>query len=79
MTGACIGIHAARPGGPAFEAIEPVRAIFGAYADGSATGLQARHDLGSQYVSDYSSRRDDPSLHVFALVLYRAALLAISA
>lgn len=52
----CIGIHAARPG-TRFEAVEPlrqgVRAIFGAYVEGSATGLQARHDHGSQYVSDY--------------------------
>ena len=30
-----------------------VRALFGAYAQGVATGLQARHDHGSQYVSDY--------------------------
>jgi transposase InsO family protein len=52
----CIGIHAARPG-TRFEAVEPLRqgvhAIFGAYAEGIATGLQARHDHGSQYVSDY--------------------------
>jgi len=52
----CIGIHAARPG-TRFEAVEPlrqgVRAIFGDYAEGIATGLQARHDHGSQYVSDY--------------------------
>jgi transposase InsO family protein len=52
----CIGIHAARPG-TRFEAVEPLRqgvhAIFGAYAEGMATGLQARHDHGSQYVSDY--------------------------
>jgi len=52
----CIGIHAARPG-TRFEAVEPLRqgvhAIFGAYAEGIATGLPARHDHGSQYVSDY--------------------------
>lgn len=52
----CIGLHAARPG-TRFEAVEPLRqgvhAIFGAYAEGIATGLQARHDHGSQYVSDY--------------------------
>lgn len=52
----CIGIHAARPG-TRFEAVEPlrqgVRAIFGDYAAGIAAGLQARHDHGSQYVSDY--------------------------
>lgn len=52
----CIGIHAARPG-TRFEAVEPLRqgvhAIFGPYADGVAAGLLARHDHGSQYVSDY--------------------------
>lgn len=52
----CIGIHAARPG-TRFEAVEPLRqgvqAIFGDYAEGIARGLQARHDHGSQYVSDY--------------------------
>jgi hypothetical protein len=52
----CIGIHAARPG-TRFEAVEPLRqgvqASFGAYTEGSATGLRARHDHGSQYVSDY--------------------------
>jgi putative transposase len=30
-----------------------LRAIFGSYAEGIAAGLQARHDHGSQYVSDY--------------------------
>jgi hypothetical protein len=30
-----------------------VQTIFGDYAGGIATGLQARHDHGSQYVSDY--------------------------
>jgi putative transposase len=30
-----------------------VRAIFGGYAAGIAGGLQARHDHGSQYMSDY--------------------------
>jgi putative transposase len=52
----CIGIHAAKPG-TRFEAVEPlrqgVRAIFGGYEEGIAAGLQARHDHGSQYVSDY--------------------------
>lgn len=52
----CIGIHAARPG-TRFEAVEPVRqgvrALFGGYEAGIARGLQARHDHGSQYVSDY--------------------------
>lgn len=52
----CIGIHAARPG-TRFEAVEPLRqgvtAIFGGYEAGIAAGLRARHDHGSQYVSDY--------------------------
>jgi putative transposase len=52
----CMGIHAAKPG-TRFEAVEPlrqgVRAIFGAYETAVAAGLQARHDHGSQYVSDY--------------------------
>ena len=52
----CIGVHAAKPG-TRFEAVEPlrqgVRALFGGYEKGSAAGLQARHDHGSQYVSDY--------------------------
>jgi putative transposase len=52
----CIGIHAAKRG-TRFEAVEPlrqgVRASFGDYAKEIAAGLQARHDHGSQYVSDY--------------------------
>jgi putative transposase len=52
----CIGVHAAKPG-TRFEAVEPlrqgVRAIFGDYHEGIAAGLLARHDHGSQYVSDY--------------------------
>lgn len=52
----CIGIHAARPG-TRFEAVEPLRqgvkAIFGGYEAGIAAGLSARHDHGSQYISDY--------------------------
>lgn len=52
----CIGVHAAKPG-TRFEAVEPlrqgVRAIFRGYEAGIAAGLQARHDHGSQYVSDY--------------------------
>jgi putative transposase len=52
----CIGVHAAKPG-TRFEAVEPlrqgVRAIFGGYEEGIAAGLQARHDHGSQYMSDY--------------------------
>ena len=51
----CIGLHAAKPG-TRFEAVEPLRqgiqALFGAYASGIAAGLLARHDHGSQYVSD---------------------------
>jgi putative transposase len=52
----CIGLHAAKPG-TRFEAVEPLRqglhALFGGYAAGIARGLQARHDHGSQYISDY--------------------------
>jgi transposase InsO family protein len=52
----CIGLHAARPG-TRFEAVEPLRqgvhALFGDYAEGIAQGLQARHDHGSQYMSDH--------------------------
>jgi transposase InsO family protein len=52
----CIGIHAARPG-TRFEAVEPLRqgvhALFGGYEAGIAHGVLARHDHGSQYVSDY--------------------------
>jgi transposase InsO family protein len=52
----CIALHAARPG-TRFEAVEPlrqgVRALFGDYEADIATGLRARHDHGSQYMSDY--------------------------
>jgi transposase InsO family protein len=52
----CIGLHAAKPG-TRFEAVEPLRqgvhALFGGYETGIARGLLARHDHGSQYVSDY--------------------------
>jgi putative transposase len=52
----CIGLHAAKPG-TRFEAVEPLRqgvhALFGGYETGIARGLQAPHDHGSQYVSDY--------------------------
>jgi transposase InsO family protein len=52
----CIGLHAAKPG-TRFEAVEPLRqgiqALFGSYESGIARGLLARHDHGSQYVSDY--------------------------
>jgi transposase InsO family protein len=51
----CIGIHAARRA-TRFEALEPirqgVRACFGAFADGVASGLKLRHDHGSQFVAD---------------------------
>jgi hypothetical protein len=40
-----------------FEAVEPlrqgIRAMVGGYDGGIARGLLARHDHGSQYVSDY--------------------------
>jgi transposase InsO family protein len=52
----CIGIHAAKPG-TRFEAIEPLRQgiqlLFGGYERGIAAELLARHDHGSQYMSDY--------------------------
>jgi putative transposase len=51
----CLGIHAARRA-TRFEALEPirqgVRACFGAFAEGVASGLALRHDHGSQYVAD---------------------------
>jgi putative transposase len=51
----CIGIHAARRA-TRFEALEPirqgVRACFGAFAEGVASGLRLRHDHGSQFVAD---------------------------
>jgi putative transposase len=51
----CLGIHAARRA-TRFEALEPlrqgVRACFGAFAEGIATGLKVRHDHGSQFVAD---------------------------
>ena len=51
----CIGIHAARRA-TRFEALEPirqgVRACFGAFAEGVASGLALRHDHGSQYGAD---------------------------
>ncbi len=50
-----IGIHAARRA-TRFEALEPirqgVRLQFGVVSAGIATGLQVRHDHGSQYMSD---------------------------
>jgi putative transposase len=51
----CLGIHAARRA-TRFEALEPlrqgVRACFGGFASGIATGLKLRHDHGSQFVAD---------------------------
>ena len=51
----CVGIHAARRA-TRFEALEPirqgVRACFGGFAEGLASGLQLRHDHGSQFVAD---------------------------
>jgi putative transposase len=51
----CIGIHAARRA-TRFEALEPirqgVRACFGAFGEGGASGLRVRHDHGSQFVAD---------------------------
>jgi putative transposase len=42
--------------GPRFEALEPirqgVRRCYGGFAQGIARGLSARHDHGSQYMSD---------------------------
>lgn len=50
-----IGLHAAIRA-TRFEALEPirqgVRRQFGAFTGGIATGLQVRHDHGSQYMSD---------------------------
>jgi putative transposase len=50
-----IGIHAAKRA-TRFEALEPirqgVRQQFGAVSAGIATGLQVRHDHGSQYMSE---------------------------
>jgi transposase InsO family protein len=55
----CLGIHAARQA-TRFEALEPlrqgVRASFGVFAEGIATGLKLRHDHGSQFVAhDYQT------------------------
>lgn len=50
-----VGLHAATRA-TRFEALEPlrqgVRRQYGAFAAGSAAGLQVRHDHGSQYMSD---------------------------
>ncbi|RKH63770.1 IS3 family transposase [Corallococcus llansteffanensis] len=54
-TSECVGIHAAKVGNR-FGALDPIRqgikARFGAYRHGVATGLSIRHDNGSQYTSD---------------------------
>ncbi len=51
----CVGIYAARRG-TRFEALEPirqaVRSCFGAFSRDVASGLNVRHDHGSQYMSD---------------------------
>jgi transposase InsO family protein len=51
----CLGLHAAKPA-TRFEALEPIRqgirAVYGGFQAGIATGLALRHDHGSQYVSD---------------------------
>jgi len=50
----CVGVHASRRA-DRFEALEPVkqavREHFGGFAKDVATGVQLRHDHGSQYVS----------------------------
>jgi transposase InsO family protein len=50
-----VGIHAVRRA-TRFEALEPirqgVRRCYGGFAQGIARGLSARHDHGSQYMSD---------------------------
>ena len=51
----CLGIHAS-PRGTRFEALEPIRQAvkerFGVYTKDIAIGLTARHDNGTQYLSD---------------------------
>jgi putative transposase len=55
-TAECVGIHAAK-GATRFEALEPirqgVRANFAGYGEKTASGLELRHDHGSQYMSDH--------------------------
>ena len=55
----CVGIHAARRA-TRFEALEPirqgVRRCLGGFAQGIARGLSARHDHGSQSLSDAFQR-----------------------
>ncbi|WP_141618634.1 integrase core domain-containing protein [Myxococcus sp. AB036A] len=54
-TAECVGIHKANVG-TRFEDLEPIRqdvkARFGAYGRGVASGPTIRHDNGSQYTSD---------------------------
>lgn len=54
-TAECVGIHVVNKA-TRFEALEPIRQgvkeHFGAFAAGSAAGLQLRHDHGSVYMSD---------------------------
>lgn len=54
-TGECVGIHTAKRA-TRFEALEPIRhgvhEHFGRFTAGAATGLQLRHDHGSQFMSD---------------------------
>jgi transposase InsO family protein len=51
----CVGLHAAKSANR-FEALEPIRQgareHFGCFAADIATGLELRHDHGSQYMSD---------------------------
>jgi pimeloyl-ACP methyl ester carboxylesterase len=52
----CIGLHSAKPGTASrrwSRCGRGVHALFGGYEAGIARGLQARHDHGSQYMSDY--------------------------
>ncbi len=54
-TAECVGIHAVKRA-TRFEALEPirqgVREHFGQFSQNVASGLQLRHDHGSQYMSD---------------------------
>ena len=55
-TAECVGIHAAKPA-TRFEALEPIRQgvkeQWGGFHKDAATGLQIRHDHGSQFMSDH--------------------------
>ena len=54
-TAECVGIHAVKRA-TRFEALEPIRQgmreYFGQFSENVASGLQLRHDHGSQYMSD---------------------------